>query len=407
MTAATLDDLPTAIEMRALARRAAAFQPSVWQIIDDVLARHPDAIYFGAGAPAREAIPLARLQKAAVAAWADADGALDYGEVKGYWPLRELISRRMARRGMVVDPSQVLITYGSQQGMDFVAKLMLDPGDLIVVEGPTYPGAMQAFDAYEASYLTVPVDDAGLDVAALAGRLDRLARAPKLIYTVPTFQNPSGITMTGDRREALLALARARGILVVEDDPYGELWIDAPPPPTLRAYDPGVVYLGTFSKTIAPGIRVGWLTAPPDLIEMLTMAKEATDIVGNRIITRTVHHAADGFLDDHVAAARALYGRRRDAMLAALAAEMPASVAWSRPGGGFFVWLTLPKGMDAEVLLPAAAARGVAFLPGAWFYPDRDVRNALRLSYSTKSESVIAEGIHRLGAAIKEFAASS
>ncbi|MGH2532621.1 MAG: PLP-dependent aminotransferase family protein [Thermomicrobiales bacterium] len=404
MSATTFDHLHATTEARALARRAVAFAPSVWQIIDDVLSRHPEAIYFGSGAPAREAIPLQRLQQAAATAWAGADGALDYGEVKGYWPLRELISRRMAQQGMVVDPSQLLITYGSQQGMDFVAKLMLDPHDLIVVEGPTYPGAMQAFDAYEADYLTIPVDGEGLDVAALAAQLDQIERTPKLIYTIPTFQNPSGITMSGDRRQELLALARARNILVVEDDPYGELWCDAPPPPALRAYDPGVLYLGTFSKTIAPGIRVGWLAAPPDLIEPLTMAKEATDIVGNRIVTRTVYHAAEGFLDDHVVTARDIYRNHRDAMLAALDAEMPPGVAWSRPGGGFFVWLTLPDGIDAQSLLPFAADRGVAFLPGPWFYPNRDVRNTLRLSYSTKSAATITDGIHRLATAIKEYA---
>ncbi|MGI8474780.1 MAG: PLP-dependent aminotransferase family protein [Thermomicrobiales bacterium] len=388
----------------AVARRSAVFGLSVWNEIDRLISRHPDVIYFGSGAPASELYPLARMQEAAQAAWANAGGALDYGEVEGYLPLRQLIARRMGAQGIRVDPAHLMMTTGSQQGIDHVAKLMLDPGDLIVVEGPTYIGAMQAFDPYEPTYLAVPVDGEGLDVAELARALDRAERAPKFIYTIPTFQNPTGFTMTLARRIALTTLARARGILLLEDDPYGEIHFGDPPPPALRALDPDVIYLGTFSKTIAPGIRVGWLAAPADLIGMLLMVKEAADIHGDRMIMRTVHNIADGFLDGHVASARAIYRRRRDALLAGLDEHMPAGTVWSKPEGGFFVWLTLPPGLDSDEFLPFAAERGVAFLPGSYFYPKGwEVRTSLRLNFSTLSEERIAEGARRLGAALLAF----
>jgi 2-aminoadipate transaminase len=387
-----------------LARRAKAFEISPWADAWDLVSRHPDPIYFGNGAPAREAQPLGRLREAGARAWADAGDILDYGEVEGFRPLRELIAARMAARGMPVDPDDVMITNGSQQGIDMVARLMLDPGDQIVVEGPVYIGAMQTFDAYEASYLVAPVDDEGLNVAALERLLAATGARPKLIYTVPTFQNPTGITMTRARREALLALARERGMLVLEDDPYGELYYGPAPEAPLRALDPTVVYLGTFSKTIAPGIRVGWTVAPRRLIDLLLMAKEGSDIHTDRVITRTVYHAADGFLDDHIAALRDLYRRRRDTLLAGLQRHLPSEVTWSCPGGGFFVWVRLPHGRSADALLPIAAARGVAFLPGSWFYPEgQKEHSGMRLSFSSLPIDRIEEGARRLGEGIKTF----
>jgi 2-aminoadipate transaminase len=305
---------------------------------------------------------------------------------------------------VAVDPAEIMITNGSQQGIDLVARLMLDPGDQIVVEGPVYIGAMQTFDAYEAEYIIAPLDDEGLDVAALDRLLTATGARPKLIYTVPTFQNPTGISMSRARREALLALARERGILVLEDDPYGELYFDDVPELALRALDPSVVHLGTFSKTIAPGIRVGWTVAPRRLMDLLLMAKEGSDIHTDRVITRTVYYAAEGFLDDHVAALRDLYRRRRDALLAGLERHLPPRVTWSCPGGGFFVWVRLPDGCDADALLPRAAGHGVAFLPGSWFYPaGQKVHNGFRMSFSALPIERIEEGTRRLGTAIGEY----
>jgi 2-aminoadipate transaminase len=402
---ATIQDVTTRVASQpTLARRAKAFEASPWAEAWDLVSRHPDPIYFGNGAPAREAQPLDRLREAGARAWREADGVLDYGEVEGYRPLRELIAARLARRGMPVDPDEVMITNGSQQGIDFVARLMLDPGDQIVVEGPVYIGAMQTFDAYEARYLVVPVDDDGLDVAALDRLLSTTGARPKLIYTVPTFQNPTGITMTRARRESLLSLARERGILVLEDDPYGELYYGASPGAPLAALDPAVVHLGTFSKTIAPGIRVGWTVAPRRLMDLLLMAKEGSDIHTDRIITRTVYHTADGFLDDHIAALRELYRQRRDTLLAGLQRHLPPDLTWSCPGGGFFVWVRLPDGFDADVLLPIAAAHGVAYLPGSWFYPaGQKVHDGFRLSFSSLPIEQIEEGTRRLGEAIAAY----
>lgn len=391
-----------------LARRARSFEVSPWSAAADLVAHHHDPIYFGSGAPAREAQPIARLQIAGAEAWAEAEGALDYGEVEGYRPLRELIAERMGMSGTTVDPDEIMITNGSQQGIDMVARLMFDPGDLVVIEGPAYIGAMQTFDAYEVDYLVAPVDDEGLDVATLERLLDRTDVTPKLIYTVPTFQNPTGITMSLARREALLNLARERGILILEDDPYGDIFFEDPPLPSLRSLDPDVVYLGTFSKTIAPGIRVGWTVAPRRLLDLLLLAKEGSDIHTDRIITRTVYLAANNFLDDHIATLRDLYRLRRDALVDGLAQHIPDNlgVEWSRPGGGFFVWVRLPAGRSADDLLPIAAKHGVAYLPGSWFYPPgQKDHTGLRLSFSSLPVSRIIEGTRRLGIAIEEYLA--
>ena len=385
-----------------LARRAEAFGRSPWTFIDQYLDRHPDLIYFGSGAPAPELYPVERLRRAAGSAWAGIDAsALDYGELKGYRPLREYIAERMTRQGIPVSPEGLLITFGSQQGIDIAARLMLDPGDDLAAEGPTYIGALQAFDAYEPSYCLYPVDDEGLPVDQLEARTLRSGRAPKIIYVIPNFQNPTGQTMSFRRRQELIAFAREHGSLIVEDDPYGELWYGDAPPPSLRALDDGVAYLGTFSKTIAPGLRVGWMTLPEELMGRALMAKEASEIVGVRSVTRVVHAAAEGFLDGHVEEARSFYAGRRDAIVAALEESMPPGVRWTTPGGGFFVWVTLPEPMLASDLLPVAAEHGVGFLPGRFFYPCAEGEDrSLRLSFSTMPEDRLRTGIARLGAAI-------
>jgi 2-aminoadipate transaminase len=263
---------------------------------------------------------------------------------------------------------------------------------------------MQTFDAYEVDYVVIPVDDEGIDVAALEYRLDTLVRKPKLLYTIPAFQNPTGTAISSSRRTALLELAERRGLLVLEDDPYGELWYDQPPAPALRADHPAVVYLGSFSKTIAPGLRVGWMVPPPELMDLLLMAKEGADVHSNRIATRTVFHAADGFLDEHVAWLRGFYSARRDALVEGLATAMPAEIEWTIPGGGFFIWLRLPEGISANKMLVTAARHDVAYLPGSWFYPLGDVRgNELRLSFSSLPVDRLSEGARRLGAAATDF----
>lgn len=390
-----------------LARRAPAFQQSVWETIDLLVAgAGPDTIYFGNGTPAREMIPVERMAWANQRAWEDIAAtpkAVDYGDAYGFPPLRDLIAARMRPLGIETDRESILLTTGSQQAIDFLCRLLLEPGDAIVVEGPTYLGALQIFDAYEVEYITVPVDADGLDVEGLRRRLDARSVMPKLIYTIPTFQNPTGATMPLPRRQALVELARERGILILEDDPYSELWVDAPPPPALRSLDEQVAYLGTFSKTVAPGIRSGWVVTPPGFMRMLTIMKEVADIHGERVMMRTLCHAVPGFLDQHLEQARPFYKARRDAMLAGLERYMPPGASWSHPGGGFFIWLTLPEGLSAIDLLPVAAKRGVAYLAGEWFYPGYEwpaARRNLRLNYSTQPVERIDEGLRRLGAVL-------
>lgn len=391
-----------------LAQRTAAYGPSFWAGLDGLFELHPDIIYFGGGVPSHELIPVDRLRYGSELAWQDAEAALDYGEVAGYRPLRKLIAERMTAQGTPVDPGQIIVTNGSQQGIDLAARLLLNPGDAVVIEAPTFIDAIRSFAAYEATLLTVPVDQDGLRIDALRDVLAAAPTPPKVIYTIPTFQNPSGTSLSLTRRHELVAVAREHGVRVIEDDPYGELRYDGEPLPTLRALDPSVIYLGTFSKTIAPGLRVGWVAAPDDMVELFRMAKEGTDIHTPRIMTRTVFHAAAGFLDEHVARVKQVYRARRQVLLDSLAAEMPDGIRWSNPAGGFFVWVELPATITAAELLPHAAKNGVIFVPGTAFYPELTTggRHALRLNFSALSEERIREGIGRLAAVLRNIALS-
>ncbi|MGH2615005.1 MAG: PLP-dependent aminotransferase family protein [Thermomicrobiales bacterium] len=381
-------------------RRIEPFAASVWPWVHDLEERNPEAVFFGGGIPPADVIPVERLRQGAERAWADGAEILLYGEVRGYLPLRELIVERMAARGATVDPADVLITNGAQQGIEIAARVFVDPGDIVLTEAPTFMDALRVFRSHEAEPVGVPVDDGGLQVDALAQILDRLPKRPKFLYTVPTYQNPMGVTLSAARRQALVDLARERDIIIVEDDPYGDLSFDGSPPQTLKALDPDVVYLGTFSKILAPGLRVGWVASSPRLREAFFNVKEGTDIHNERIMTRAIYHAALGFLDDHVAATREIYRKRRDAMLAGLAREMPEGVHWTTPTGGFFLWVTLPEGYDSDAMLPDATDRGIIYLPSSWFYPDRSWVRSMRLNYSSQPEDRITEAMRRLAETI-------
>jgi 2-aminoadipate transaminase len=384
-------------------RRIEPFAASVWPWVDRMAERNPEAVFFGGGVPPTEAIPLARLREGADRAWADGAETLLYGEVRGYRPLRELIVERMAARGAIVDPADVLITNGAQQGIDLAARIFIDPGDIVLTEEPTFMDALRVFRSHEAEPVGVPVDEEGLQVDALATLLDRLPKRPKFLYTMPTYQNPMGVSMSTARRRALVDLARERGIVIVEDDPYGELSYDGDPPPTLKSLDPEVIFLGTFSKVLAPGLRVGWVASSSQLREAFFNVKEGTDIHNERIMTRTVYHSALGFLDEHIAATREIYRSRRDAMLAALQREMPAGVRWTTPHGGFFLWVTLPEQYETDAMLPEATDRGVIYLPSSWFYPDRSWTRSMRLNFSAQPEERIAEAMRSLAETIQAF----
>ena len=387
----------------ATSRRIEPFAASVWPWVDQMAERNPEAVFFGGGVPPTEAIPVARLRAGADRAWADGAEVLLYGEVRGYRPLRELIVERMAARGAIIDPADVLITNGAQQGIDLAARIFIDPGDFVLTEEPTFMDALRVFRSHEAEPVGVPVDEEGLRVDALATLLDRLPKRPKFLYTMPTYQNPMGVSMSAARRRALVDLARERGIAIVEDDPYGELSYDGDSLPTLKSLDPDVIFLGTFSKVLAPGLRVGWVASSPRLREAFFNVKEGTDIHNERIMTRTVYHSARDFLDEHIATTREIYRPRRDAMLAGLEREMPAGVRWTTPHGGFFLWVTLPEQYETDAMLPDATDRGVIYLPSSWFYPDRSWTRSLRLNYSAQPVERIREAMRRLAETILAY----
>jgi 2-aminoadipate transaminase len=371
---------------RVLARRAASIKPSPFVDLGPIW-KTPDLIFFGGGTPPPERVPVERLRQAMLDAWEDAPSISAYGESPGHDPLRQVISERLTLRGAEVDPGRVLVTNG--------------PGDRVLVEGPTYFGALQAFDAYEVEYVVVPVDEDGIIPEALEEALASFDRI-KALYTVSIFQNPTGVTIAEGRRRRILDLVRAAQVAVIEDDPYGELSFEDIPPRPLLADSPDVIYLGTFSKTIMPALRIGWAVFPPALGPVLLDGKEAVDIQSDRFVQRMIAGASrDGWLDMHIAESSALYHRRALTMHAALEREMPEGVSWTRPAGGFFTWLSLPDGLTADALLPLAAGEGVGYLPGSFFYPDRRSVPALRLGYTTLSRERIEEGVARLAKAVR------
>jgi 2-aminoadipate transaminase len=297
-----------------------------------------------------------------------------------------------------VDPAQVLITTGSQQGLDLVGKVLIDAGSTVAVESPTYLGALQAFAPYEPEVVTVPCDDDGPLAAGLA-----VAKGARFLYMLPNFQNPSGRCMGEARRAALVDAARAIGLPIVEDNPYGDLWFDAEPPPSLASRWPeGTVYLGSFSKVLAPGLRLGYVIAPPAMMPKLLQAKQAADLHTPGFNQRVVHEVIrDGFLRDHVPTIRARYKQQRDAMRAALEAHLPPGCRWNVPSGGMFFWVELPAGVDATALLPKAVDLGMAYVPGAAFFAADPKPNTLRLSFVTVSPAEIERGVALLARALK------
>lgn len=395
----------SALTSAALADRIASrnevFGVSIWTDIFRQFAKHEDPIYFGDGAPAKDVMPVDRLREASATAWESAPASLAYGDQQGFPELRQLISERMANRGITASADSVLVTAGSTQGIELVTKVFVDPGDAVLVESPTFLGALEVFQAHQARIIQVPMDEDGMVVDEVEGILANEPTA-KMIYTIPTFHNPTGTTMPLARRQQLLEVARRLNVAIIEDDPYGELQYDGDVIPPLRALDDQVIHLGTFSKTIGPGLRTGWTIAPESILRYLIAHREITDISNDRITMRTVYHTAKDFLDDHLVTAKALYTTRRDVMLASLEAEMPEGVTFSRPRGGFFVWLTLPEDVGGPELFDLAAEHGVIFFPGNWFYAEHDRPNTLRLSFSTVPEDRIREGVRRLGVALRE-----
>ncbi|BAL93585.1 aminotransferase-like domain-containing protein [Rubrivivax gelatinosus] len=385
-----------------MARRAERLNPSTIREILK-LTEKPGIVSLAGGLPAADGFPVGAMAEATARVYRDSGReALQYAASEGYAPLREWIAARLAAKGLDADPARILVTTGSQQGLDLVGKVMIDPGSRVAVESPTYLGALQAFNAYEPEFVAVDGDDEGPrpeGLAAVAGA--------RFIYLLPNFQNPSGRCLSDERRRALAAAAAAAGLPIVEDNPYGDLWYDQPPPAPVSAHaGDNAVYLGSFSKVLAPGLRLGWMLAPRALFPKLLQAKQAADLHTPGFNQRIVYEVVkDGFLEQHVPTIRARYAAHRDAMRAALETHLPAGCRWQVPSGGMFFWIELPAGLDATALLPAAVAAGVAYVPGAPFFAGGGHANTLRLSFVTVSPQQIERGIALLGQVLKEASA--
>jgi 2-aminoadipate transaminase len=374
------------------------------------LTQKPDLISFAGGLPAPEIFPLEQFREAAdrVLTQSGAE-SLQYSTTEGCPRLREMIARHTSRYGIIVQPENILITSGSQQALDLLGKVFVNSGDRIAVERPTYLGALQAWNAYQAQFLGIAMDEDGMRIDELESVL---RSGPKFLYALPNFQNPSGVTMALERREILVQMADHYGVPIIEDDPYGQLRYEGEHLPSLSVLDArtrdgkpfsgNVIYLSTFSKTLAPGLRLGWVVAPVEVIQRLVLAKQGTDLHTGTFVQMVAYELAHGgFLDRHVQHIRTVYSARRDAILAALKRHMPEGVRWTRPQGGLFIWAILPENLSAVDILPDAVEERVAFVPGTSFYDDGSGQNTMRLNFSNATPEKIEEGISRLGNVIR------
>jgi 2-aminoadipate transaminase len=376
------------------------------------LTEQPDVISFAGGLPAPDVFPVEEFKRACEYVL-DHHGAqaLQYGSTDGYLPLREMISRHTNRIGIGVNASNILITSGSQQALDLLGRIFINRGDRILVEQPTYLGALQAWNAYGAEYVPVPCDDYGMNTDALE---EALRTGPKFIYVLPNFQNPTGVTLSLERRHKLVELADRYGVPIIEDDPYGQLRYEGENLPAVELIDANireknghytgnVIYLSTFSKILAPGIRLAWVIAPTEVINKLITAKQGADLhtaTFNQIVAHEV--SQHGFLDKHVTLIQDTYRIRRDTMLESLEENMPDGVTWTHPQGGLFLWATLPGNLNTTELLPEAIKEKVAFVPGPSFYATGEGLNTMRLNFSCCKPELINEGIARMGKLIKK-----
>jgi len=368
------------------------------------VASRPEVVSLAGGMPYVSALPTDLVMAAMERTITERATALQYGSGQGMPALREQILDVMALEGIRASADDVVVTTGSQHALELIAKLFLDPGDVVIAEGPSYVTALVVFRSFQADVSHVAMDSEGMIPQSLRENIASLraeGRTIKLLYLIPTFQNPAGVTLSWARRMEILEIARANEILVIEDNPYGLLYFDTPPPQAMRSVEEdGVVYLGTFSKTFAPGLRVGWALAPHAIREKLVLANEAA-VLSPSSFTQTVISEYLGASDwrAQIDVFRGVYKERRDAMLTALAEHLP-KMAWTVPNGGFYVWLTLPDHLDSKAMLPRAVKELVAYTPGTAFYSDGDGRNKMRLSFCYPTPDFIAEGIRRLSTVI-------
>lgn len=364
------------------------------------ITQRPEIISFAGGLPSPATFPVEKMQ-AAFDKVLSTNGkvALQYGPTDGYLPLRQWIADSLSIEGSTISPEQILMTSGSQQALDLLGKVLIDEGSRVLVETPSYLGALQAFSVYRPQFASVDTDDEGL----VPSSVDPLADGARLLYALPNFQNPTGRSLSMARRLELVETCARHGLPLIEDDPYGALSYNGAPSPKMLNMNPeGVIYMGSFSKVLTPGIRLGYVVAPLPLARRLELAKQAADLHTSQLTQMVVHEVVkDGFLEQHIPSIRQLYGDQCQAMLATLETHFPAGVSWTRPQGGMFIWVTLPQHIDAMQLLDEAIANKVAFVPGAPFYANTPETNTLRLSFVTVPPERIREGVAILGQLIK------
>ena len=390
------------------AERTRVMRSSAMRDLMAITAR-PEVISLAGGLPDTSTFPAQTFaaQMTRIAQESAAE-ALQYGPTEGFRETVDCIVEVMGAEGMLPDPDDVIVTTGGQQALDLLCKTLVDPGDAIVCEAPTYPGAIPVFCSYQAETIQIECDADGMRIDELEEtleRLDREGRKPKFVYSVPTFQNPAGVTMSLERRLRLVELARARELLVVEDNPYGLLRFGGESLPPLYQLDGGdfVLYVGTFSKILSPGIRLGWAVAPPPVMEKVVLGKQASDLCTSTLTQYFVReYFGEGRWRDYVESVSSIYRARRDAMVEALGRYLPAQASWTEPAGGLFVWATLPPFIDTGDLLAKALREDVAFVPGQAAYVDGRGRNSMRLNFSAGSEEEIREGIRRIGKVVEE-----
>ncbi len=363
----------------------------------------PDVISFAGGLPAPELFPLTDIRESYNRVLGAGDpSVLQYGTTEGYLPLREEIAAQMRAKGIKAEADNIFLTNGSQQGLDLIAKLFLNPGDVVLLQNPSYLGAIQTFRSYQANFRSFLTNAGGINLSDLESSIKQYY--PKLIYLAPTYQNPTGTTLTIEERQAVARLASQYGIPVIEDDPYGELRYEGPVLPSIKSFaaEDEVIYLGTFSKTLAPGLRLGWIVAERKLIAKLTVAKQGTDLHTSTLLQRATHYYLTHFnAVEHVEKIRQTYKQRRDLMLQELKLAFPTQVKWTEPTGGMFIWLTLPESYDTDQLLPRAAAAKVAYVPGIHFFANGGSNSSMRLNFSNPTPEQIRQGINRLAAIMK------
>lgn len=388
---------------RFLAQRAHSMQNSIIRELLKIT-QQPDVISFAGGLPAPEFFPVREIEEAcSYLLHEESKFALQYSATEGYRPLREFLAESMAKYGIHHNADNILITTGSQQALDLLGKVFIDPGAYVLTGRPTYLGAIQAWHAYQAQFVTVPLDDEGMQVERIEDTLK--TTGIRYIYVLPNFHNPAGTTLSEARRHLLVELARKHDLIIVEDDPYGALRYSGEDIIPIAALAPErTIYLGTFSKTVAPGLRIGWTVAPAEITNQLVKAKQGADLHTSTFDQMIANDIAQrGFLKVHVRKLRRIYGERRDTMLDTLAKFWPDGSSWTRPHGGLFLWARVPEMIDAKAFLPNALEKKVAYVPGVHFFPHADGgHNAMRLNFSNTKPVMIVEGISRLGMALKD-----